>query len=99
MGSRFAPARVSAAPAARAGLLSTAFLLAVGPVHAEGGVASSPDAFALRLDPPVLLDEPRPTHHGRALLEALAVQVGGTIWYWEDLDFNTRDWDLRWDSA
>src|SRR6185436_7240239 len=19
-------------------------------------------------------------------------------WYWRDLDFNTRDWDLRWDG-
>jgi hypothetical protein len=39
----------------------------------------------------------RPRHLGRAVLETAAVLTGGLVWYWRDLDFNTRDWDLRWD--
>ncbi len=34
---------------------------------------------------------------GRAALETAGVLLGGTAWYWSDLDFNTRDWDLKWD--
>jgi hypothetical protein len=55
-----------------------------------------PDDFQLQL--PELM-APRPRHVGHALLESAAVLVGGTVWYWSDLDFNTRDWDLRWDWA
>jgi hypothetical protein len=28
--------------------------------------------------------------------EELAVLLGGTIWYWRNMEFNSRDWDLEW---
>jgi hypothetical protein len=39
----------------------------------------------------------RPPHLARALVETAGLLLGGTVWYWRDLDFNARDWDLRWD--
>jgi hypothetical protein len=44
------------------------------------------------------IDERRPRHVGRAVLETAGVLVGGLVWYWRDLEFNTRDWDLHWDG-
>jgi hypothetical protein len=50
-----------------------------------------------QLEMPELVSPTRPRHAGRAWLESAAVLLGGTAWYWSDLDFNSRDWDLRWD--
>jgi hypothetical protein len=82
-------------PRAGAGLLAAILLLMAPPTRAQ-----APDVAPFRLEPPAALDDDRrPAHLGRALLEALLVQVGGTVWYWQDLEFNARDWDLRWDWA
>jgi hypothetical protein len=43
--------------------------------------------------------ERRPRHAGRAILETAGLLAGGLVWYWRDLEFNTRDWDLHWDRA
>src|SRR4051794_22170063 len=58
-----------------------------------GGMSAPP----LELLPAEGADDRQPAHLGRALLETLAVQTGGTVWYWQDLEFNSPDWDLRWD--
>jgi hypothetical protein len=62
-----------------------------------GSVSAQPVDPELRLELPPLTEPERPRHTGRALLESAAVLLGGTVWYWSDLDFNSRDWDLRWD--
>lgn len=41
----------------------------------------------------------RPRHLGRAVVETAGILAGGLVWYWRDLEFNTRDWDLHWDQA
>jgi hypothetical protein len=33
------------------------------------------------------------------LLEGVALQLGFSVWYWRDLDFNSRDWDLTWSGS
>ena len=47
-------------------------------------------------DDPSPVEEERPRHGGRALLETSGLLLGGTIRYWRNLDFNSRDWDLEW---
>lgn len=37
-------------------------------------------------------------HRYRALLETTLVLAGGLVWYWWNDDFNSQDWDLRWDG-
>jgi hypothetical protein len=73
-------------------------LAAVGLLSTVGSTARGQ---ALQDAPPLALQEPqlgqRPRHVGRALLETAGVLAGGLVWYWRDLDFNNRDWDLRWD--
>jgi hypothetical protein len=44
------------------------------------------DRFTLKLRP------------GRAVIETTLGLIGGTIWYWRSLDFNSADWDLKWDG-
>ncbi len=80
--------------------LPALWLLAAGGPFLDGGLparvhaADSPQRFTL--------DEPqlgrRPRHIDRALIETTAVLTGGLIWYWRDLGFNGRDWDLHWDA-
>gem|GEM_PF-2112555 len=31
--------------------------------------------------------------------EELAVLLVGTVWYWRNMEFNSRDWDLAWDQV
>ncbi len=68
-----------------------------------GTVRAQPTTTELpfKLEPPSAANEAqlrdRPRHTGRAVVETAAVLTGGLIWYWRDLDFNTRDWDLQWD--
>jgi hypothetical protein len=50
-----------------------------------------------KLDLPDSLDQERPRHVGRSAIESAAALGGWTIWYWRDLDFNARDWQLHWD--
>ncbi len=40
----------------------------------------------------------RARHSTRALLETSALMLGGAVWYWRNLDFNARDWDLTWNA-
>jgi hypothetical protein len=86
--------------AATAAVAVGAFLSGVtGPVHAQRSDAELP----FKLEPPRLEHKDaaataRPRHLGRAVVETAAVLTGGLIWYWRDLDFNTRDWDLKWDA-
>jgi hypothetical protein len=48
--------------------------------------------------PPLIRGDERPLHVGRAALETLGLMLGASVWYWRDLNFNARDWDLRWDQ-
>jgi hypothetical protein len=43
------------------------------------------DRFTLKLRP------------GRAVIQTTLGLLAGTVWYWRHLDFNSADWDLRWD--
>jgi hypothetical protein len=73
--------------------VSVGIALACGtalPVRAEPPGAEAP----LKLAEPQL--GARSRHPGRALLETAGVLAGGLIWYWRDLDFNVRDWELGW---
>ncbi len=44
------------------------------------------DRFTLKLRP------------GRAVIQTTLGLIAGTIWYWRSLDFNSADWDLKWDA-
>lgn len=46
------------------------------------------------LPPPV---EPHRRHYTLAVLETAAAVGMGTVWYWRNAQFNSRDWDLGWD--
>ncbi len=71
--------------------------LALVPADRSWAEAPAPQ-LDLALDLPTFAARAeRPLHLGRALLETTGILVGGTIWYWRDLEFNTRDWDLQWD--
>ncbi|HEY0715791.1 MAG TPA: DUF3943 domain-containing protein [Polyangia bacterium] len=79
-----------------AAVAATLLSLALPPAAA----AQSQPQTDFRLAPPPLIDDGRrPVHFGRAALETAGILLGGTIWYWRDLEFNARDWDLRWDKA
>jgi hypothetical protein len=40
---------------------------------------------------------PRRPHYTLAVLETAAFVGMGTVWYWRNAQFNSRDWDLGWD--
>ncbi len=42
-------------------------------------------------------DESVSVHPGRAAVEMVGALAVGTAWYYRNLDFNSRDWDLHWD--
>jgi hypothetical protein len=66
------------------------------------GVRSPARAEGRQTGLPLKLEEPkvgqRPRHVGRAVLETVGILAAGLVWYWRDLNFNTRDWDLTWDG-
>jgi hypothetical protein len=64
----------------------------VSAAHAQPG---SDDGLRLRL--PTESSEGRSRNVGRAALETAGLILGAGIWYWSDLEFNSRDWDLKWD--
>jgi Domain of unknown function (DUF3943) len=75
-----------------------------GAALGAGGAAwAQPDVWAqageaeLRLRLPETETAARPRNVGRAALETFGVLLGGAVWYWNDLEFNSRDWDLKWD--
>jgi hypothetical protein len=73
------------------GVVAIVLILAAAPVRAqETGLAESGA-------PPIPAEAPRRSHPIKAVLEA-ALALGINIaWYWWDADFNSPDWDLRWD--
>ena len=78
---------------ARALLLATvvAVPLPAMSAPAAGGLAAEPPPPA-----PAAADQARP-RWGRAAAEASAALGIATIWYWRDLNLNSRDWDIQWD--
>ncbi|HEY0709025.1 MAG TPA: DUF3943 domain-containing protein [Polyangia bacterium] len=90
-GGRCGSPRLRAAVAAIT-IASSTWLLAPRASRADGDAA-------FKLEPPAMLEgQRRPRHLGRAALETAGILLGGTVWYWRDLEFNARDWDLRWDA-
>jgi hypothetical protein len=78
-------------------------LISPSPIRAEGGPRDVPNnSFGegpeLQFEPPPLIDDARPVHIGRAVFLTAGILAGASIWYWRDLEFNSRDWDLRWDG-
>jgi hypothetical protein len=82
-------------PMALAALVTAGLPRAGGldPGDAEGVQLSEDE---LRLTEPGV-SSVRPRNLRWAALETAGIIVGGAIWYWSDLDFNSRDWDLQWD--
>lgn len=75
--------------------LAGALVLALLPC-VRGAYADELEAPAhFELEPPPLIAD-RPYHPIRATFETATAGALGAAWYWSDLDFNTRDWDLTW---
>jgi len=62
--------------------------------------AADPDISApgLPIDQPPAEESVRRTYPVRAILETTLALGLNIAWYWWDADFNSPDWDLRWDA-
>jgi hypothetical protein len=59
---------------------------------------SEPDISAAGPTPDLPEPEVRRSHPVRAVLQTTLALGLNIAWYWWDADFNTKDWDLRWDK-
>jgi hypothetical protein len=67
-----------------------------GPLRQTEGVYSRPpNELNLNVLPK---QELRPKQWFWSGAEELAVLLGGTVWYWRNMEFNSQDWDLAWDQ-